>query len=117
MNMQNLALGFLAATAVGGGAWVFIYPLMSGERQAAARREQVAKPEPAARRARNKGQKSRPEQVEGSLKEIEARAKETKATLSTRLMQAGLGWSTQKFWTVSAVLGMIGFAAAFVISG
>jgi tight adherence protein B len=117
MNMQNLALGFLAATAVGGLAWVFIYPMLSGERHAAARREQVAKPEPAARRADNKAQKSRREQVEGSLKEIEARAKENKATLSTRLMQAGLSWSVQKFWTISGVLGFIGMAVAFVVSG
>jgi tight adherence protein B len=117
MNVQNLAFGFLAATAVGGIAWVFIYPMLSGERQAAARREQVARPEPAQRRADNKAQKSRREQVEGSLREIEARAKENKATLSTRLMQAGLGWSTQKFWTVSAVLGVIGAIAAFVGSG
>jgi tight adherence protein B len=117
MNMQNLAFGFLAATAVGGLAWVFIYPMLSGERQALARREQVAKPEPAQRRADNKAQKTRREQVEGSLKEIEARAKENKATLSTRITQAGLSWSTQKFWTISGILGMIGFAAAFVISG
>ena len=117
MNMQNLAFGFLAATAVGGLAWVFIYPMLSGERQAAARREQGARPEPAARRADNKAQKSRREQVEGSLKELEARAKESKATLSTRLAQAGLGWTTQKFWTISGVLGFIGLAVAFVVSG
>ena len=77
MNLQTLALGFLAATAVGGVAWVFIYPLMSGERQAVARREQVAKPEPAARRADNKTQRTRREQVEGSLKEVEDRAKKS----------------------------------------
>jgi tight adherence protein B len=117
MNMQNLALGFLAATAVGGLAWVFIYPMLSGERQAAARRDQVAKPEPAARRADNKAQKSRREQVEGSLREIEARAKENKVTLSSRLAQAGLSWTTQKFWMISGVLGIIGFAVAFVVSG
>lgn len=118
MNMQNLAFGFLAATAVGGLAWVFIYPMLSGERQAAARRDLVAKPEPAARRADNKAQKSRREQVEGSLKELEARARENnKATLSTRLTQAGLGWSTQKFWIISGVLGAIAFVAAFVGSG
>jgi tight adherence protein B len=116
MNMQHLALGFLAATAVGGIAWVFIYPMLSGERQALARREQVAKPEPAQRRADNKAQKSRREQVEGSLKELEARAKENKVTLSTRLMQAGLGWTTQKFWTISGVLGVVAFAVAFVVS-
>jgi tight adherence protein B len=117
MNMQNLALGFLAATTVGGLAWVFVYPMLSGERHAAARREQVAKPEPAARRADNKAQKSRREQVEGSLREIEARAKENKATLSTRLMQAGLDWSVQKFWIISGVLGFFGLAVAFVVSG
>jgi len=116
MNMQHLALGFLAATAVGGIAWVFVYPLLSGERQALARREQVAKPEPAQRRADNKAQKSRREQVEGSLKELEARAKENKVTLSTRLMQAGLGWTTQKFWMISGVLGIAAFAVAFLAS-
>jgi tight adherence protein B len=115
--MQNLAFGFLAATAVGGLAWVFIYPMLSGERHAAARREQIAKPEPAARRADNKTQKSRREQVEGSLKEIEARARENKVTLSSRLMQAGLGWTTQKFWIFSGVLGLIGAVVAFVVSG
>src|SRR4029450_7211584 len=124
MNMQNLALGFLAATAVGGLAWVFIYPMLSGERHAAARRAQVARPEaqaarpaPAAPRADNNTQRSRREQVEGSLKEIEARAKENKARLSTRLMQAGLSWSGQQFWTISGVLGFIGMAVAFVVSG
>ena len=117
MNMQNLAFGFLAATAVGGLAWVFIYPMLSGERQAAVRREQVAKPEPAARRADNKAQKSRREQVEGSLKEIEARAKENKISLSGRLMQAGLGWTTQKFWIFSGVLGIVGAVVAFFVSG
>lgn len=118
MNVQNLAFGFLAATAVGGLAWVFIYPMLSGERQAAARRDQVAKPEPAQRRADNKAQKSRREQVEGSLKELEARAKENnKVSLSTRLTQAGLGWSTQKFWIFSGVLGAIAFFAAFVGTG
>ena len=38
MNMQMLALAFLAATAIGGVAWVFIYPMLSGEKQAEARR-------------------------------------------------------------------------------
>ena len=49
MNIQTLALAFLAATAIGGLAWVFLYPLLSGEKKAEARRASVAKPEPAAR--------------------------------------------------------------------
>ena len=48
MNMQALALAFLAATAIGGLAWVFLYPLLSGEKKAESRRASVAKSEPAA---------------------------------------------------------------------
>jgi tight adherence protein B len=116
--MQTLALGFLAATAVGGVAWVFVYPLLSGEKKAEARRMSVAKPEPAARRADAKNQRSRREQVEGSLKELEARrAKDAKVSLGTRLTQAGLGWSEQKFWMISGMLGLAAFAGAFLAGG
>ncbi len=79
MNMQLLALAFLAAIAIGGVAWVFIYPLISGEKQAESRRASVAKPEPAAKRQTEKTQRSRREQVEGSLKELEARRAEGRA--------------------------------------
>ena len=34
MNLQALSLAFLAATAIGGLAWVFVYPLLSGEKKA-----------------------------------------------------------------------------------
>src|SRR6201991_4106191 len=115
--MQMLALGFLAATAIGGVAWVFFYPLLSGEKKAEARRASVAKAEPVARQT-DKGQRSRREQVEGSLKEVEARRqKEKKVSLSVRLTQAGLDWTPQKFMIISGVLGLGFFAAAFLISG
>src|SRR6478736_2379000 len=100
MNIQALSLAFLAATAVGGLAWVFVYPLLSGETKAEQRRATIAKPEPAARQV-DKNQRSRREQVEGSLKELEARRKETKIPLSSRLTQAGLDWSTRKFMIAS----------------
>ena len=67
MKFQALALAFLAAAAIGGIAWVFLYPLLSGERKAENRRASIAKPEPAARRV-DKTQRSRREQVESSLK-------------------------------------------------
>src|SRR5437773_12464842 len=102
--MQALALAFLATTTVGGLAWVFLYPALSGERKAELRRASVAKSEPAARQA-DKTQRSRREQAEGSLKELEARSRdEKKVPLSSRLMQAGLDWSTGKLMMVSAVL-------------
>ena len=83
MKMQALALAFLAATAIGGLAWVFLYPLLSGEKKAENRRASIAKPEPTARQV-DKTQRSRREQVEGSLKELEARRqKEKKVPLSS----------------------------------
>ena len=115
--MQMLALGFLAAAAVGGIAWVFLYPLLSGEKKAEARRTSVAKPEPTTRQT-DKTQRSRREQVEGSLKELEARRqKDKRVALSTRLTQAGLDWTEQKFWIASGVLAVVVFAAAFLAGG
>ncbi len=99
-------MAFLAATAIGGLAWVFLYPLLSGEKKAESRRASVAKAEPVAARQADKNQRSRREQVEGSLKELDARRqKEKKVSLSVRLTQAGLTWTTQKFMIMSAILG------------
>ena len=117
MNTQALALAFLAATAIGGVAWVFVYPSLSGEKKAEARRSSVARPEPAARQA-DKNQRSRREQVEGTLKELDARRqKDKKVALSTRITQAGLSWSTQKFWVISGVLAAVAFMLTFVAGG
>ena len=118
MNIQMLALAFLAFTAIGGLAWVFVYPSLSGERKAESRRASIARPEPATRQV-DKNQRSRREQVEGSLKELEARRqKEKSVPLPIRLAQAGLGsWTPQKFWIVSGVVAVVGFVVAFTIGG
>jgi tight adherence protein B len=117
MKMQALALAFLAATGIGGLAWVFLYPMLSGERKAEHRRASVAKPEPTARNV-DKSQRSRREQVEGSLKDLEARRqKEKRLPLNVRLTQAGLDWSTQKFMVISAILGAVFFAGAMLVGG
>ncbi len=118
MKMQTLALAFLAAAAIGGLAWVFIYPLISGEKKAENRRASVAKSEPVAARAVQKDQRSRREQVEGSLKEVEARRQKDKnISLSTRLTQAGLDWTPQKFMIASGILAAICFGLAMLAGG
>jgi len=116
--MQTLALAFLAATAIGGLAWVFIYPSLSGEKKAESRRASIARSDAPARQV-EKSQRSRREQVEGTLKELDARRKKEKSVpLTTRLAQAGLGsWTTQKFWIASGVTGAVGFVLAFLIGG
>jgi tight adherence protein B len=117
VNIQMLALAFLAATALGGLAWVFLYPSLSGQNKAEARRSSVARPEPSARQA-DKTQRSRREQVEGTLKELDARRqKDKKVALSTRITQAGLSWSTQKFWIISGVLAATAFMVGFTVGG
>jgi tight adherence protein B len=116
--MQALALAFLASAAIGGIAWVFLYPLLSGERKVQSRRASVAKAEPVAARQTQKEQRSRREQVEGTLKEVEARrAKDSKVSLSTRLTQAGLDWEPRKFMIVSGILAVVAFAAAMLAGG
>jgi tight adherence protein B len=117
MKMQALALAFLAAAAIGGLAWVFIYPLLSGEKKAENRRASVAKPDVPARQA-EKTQRSRREQVEGSLKEVEARSKKnSRIPLASRLTQAGLDWAPQKFMIISGILGAVCFVAALMFGG
>ena len=118
MSMQTLALAFMAATAIGGLAWVFIYPLLSGEKKAESRRASIARSEPAAARQADKSQRSRREQVEGSLKELDARRKKEKSIpLGVRIAQAGLTWTEQKFWTISGIFAVVGFVAAYVVGG
>src|SRR5579863_1196729 len=117
MKMETLAVAFLAAAAIGGVAWVFLYPLLSGEKKAESRRASVAKAEPVAARQAQRDQRSRREQVEGSLKEVEARRKDKKVTLTSRLTQAGLDWQPRKFMIVSAILGAVGFAVAMFAGG
>jgi tight adherence protein B len=118
MNMQVLALAFLATAAVGGIAWVFLYPILSGERKAEGRRASIARAEAPATKQAEKSLRSRREQVETSLKDLEARRQQEKSVpLSVRLSQAGLDWTPQKFWIVSAVMGGVLFVVAMLVSG
>src|SRR3979411_2348537 len=110
MKIQALSLAFIAATAAGVLAGVFVYPFWSGQKKADDRRASVAKLEPGARQI-DKNQRSRREQVESSLKDLETRRqKETRLPLSGRLPQAVLDWSPQKFVIISVMLGLMAFA-------
>jgi tight adherence protein B len=104
--MQSLAMFFLASVAVGGLAWVFLYPILSGERQTEKRVATVAKATPAARTPRGQP-RSRRDQVEATLKDFEERHKKSKnPALSVRIAQAGLKWSKQQFLIISAAVGL-----------
>ena len=112
--MQALAMAFLAAVAVGGVAWVFIYPILSGERKAEQRMASVAKTVPAARVSRGQ-QRSRRDTVEATLKEFEERNKKSRnRPIAVRIAQAGLKWSKRQFLLLSIAIGVVMFLAGFV---
>jgi tight adherence protein B len=119
LPMQQLALFFLAAAAVGGVAWVFIYPLLSGERDAERRMQSVAKPgRVGAKVVARATPKVRRDQVEETLKELEARSKKRRSPpLAVRIEQAGLTLSKQYFMIGSGVLGVVVFAAVMAVGG
>jgi tight adherence protein B len=113
MNVYVLFL--LVAVAIGGVVWVFVYPILSGERKAERRMASVARAEPMAQRPARAAQKSRREQVEGTLKQLEARKKTAKRVpLSVRLARAGLKWSPRRFMVVSGIFGFAVFTMAML---
>jgi tight adherence protein B len=114
--MQSLALAFLVTVAIGGLGWVFVYPILSGERRVERRRESVSRTVPA-RRDTRVGGKQRRDQIEETLKEIETRHKANKRpSLAVRISQAGLTWSKQRFFLMAALLGFGAFIG-FLFTG
>ena len=113
--MQPLALAFLVAVSIGGLLWVFVYPSLSGEKRVEQRRESVSRVQPA-RTTRVAGGKSRRDQVEETLKEMEERHKKSKSPpLATRISQAGLTWSKQRFMIISVCLGVGAFLVSMIV--
>ena len=105
--MEIIAVFFLVTVAIGGVVYVFLYPLLSGERKAEQRMQSVTKTEPLARVSRGP-QKSRRDLVESSLKDFDERHKKSKRVpISVRIMRAGLSWSKRKFIIISAFIGLI----------
>lgn len=116
LDTETLAVFFLVTMATAGIAWVFLFPILSGERQADQRLETVAKAQPAARKAAGMraGTKPRREQIEDTLKELEERNRKAKSIpLSVKLQRAGLKWSKQRFYVTSAAVAV--FAFLFVV--
>lgn len=105
-EINALAIFFLAAIAIGGIAYVFIYPILSGEKKTEQRVASVARAEPIARKSRGP-QKSRRDTIEHTLKEFEERNRKQKSPpLAVRITQAGLSWSKQTFFIVSGAIGV-----------
>jgi tight adherence protein B len=115
--MQTIALFFLFTVAIGGVGWVFVYPLLSGEKRIEQRKASAARSVPAAREARVTG-KPRRDQIEETLKELDAKNKVSKRVpLAVRISQAGLSWSKRQFVLIAAGLGVLGFLLFLLFTG
>jgi tight adherence protein B len=116
VTLETLAIFLLSTFCAGAIAWVLLYPYLSGEKEAEKRLQSVAKPGLANVKVSARAVKTRREQVEATLKDLEARRKKSSSPpLSIRLTQAGLTWSKQQFYIVSAVFGAFVFGAAMLL--
>ena len=119
MPLQTMVVFLLGTAGAAGLLWVFLYPFLSGERQAEKRQASVARPERASRAPSGRNApKTRREQVEESLKELELRKKQSKRpALPVRLARAGLSWSTRQFYLISATLALCAIGGGLLVGG
>jgi tight adherence protein B len=118
MDMSMAAGSFLAAVAAGCIAYVFLYPLLSGQARAEKRQKAFVRSSLERRVDRVVAGVNRREQVAQSLKDIEARGKaRNKVSLEQRIAQAGLRWTRNRFMIVSALAGAVLALLLFLITG
>ncbi|MBD3845374.1 type II secretion system F family protein [Bosea sp. SSUT16] len=108
MNTSVLAVAVLAMLAVGGVFYALFYPMLSGEKRAEKRRKEFATPVAARGMDRETQARMKRGQIAQSLKEIENRENARhKVTLENRISQAGLSWSRQKYYVISAATAVV----------
>lgn len=115
MDVSTLIVIGLAAAAAGTLFYALVYPYLSGDIKA--ERRQAALQKASSRRSdRANDPMQRRKQIVDSLKELEAKGKSKKLTMETRIAQAGLSWSRNKFYAVSAVIGLVLGGLVYVVS-
>lgn len=108
MNTSTLAVAFLVMLAVGGVVYALLYPTLSGEKRAEKRRKEFAGPTAMRAVDREAQIRAKRGQVAQSLKDIENRENaRNKITLETRIAQAGLSWTRQKYYGISAITALL----------
>jgi tight adherence protein B len=105
--------------AVGGLAYVFLYPYLSGDLRAEQRQKALIAQTTAVRATTSKNTaQDRRELVAQSLKELDQKEnKQRKVTLEMRIAQAGLDMTNTKFIVMSIVAGFLTCFFAYVITG
>jgi tight adherence protein B len=120
LDGSQIAVAVLAALSAGCVAYALIYPYLSGDIRGEKRRKAAAKPTTRRVTGADRGidALARRKQVGDSLKELEARQKErSRLSLEARIAQAGLDWSRQRFYVISAVMAVVLGLVFLVTSG
>lgn len=118
MNTSTLAVALLAMLAVGGVVYALLYPTLSGERRAEKRRKEFAGPNMVRGIDREAPARSKRGQVAQSLKDIENRENaRNKISLEQRIAQAGLTWTSKRYYGISAGLAAAAGFTLWLASG
>ena len=117
MPIQSIIVAALAMAAIAGLYFVFIDPLLSGERKGEQRQAKIAASKARAGAAQVSDAVARRKQLAESLKEIESRGKSKKIPLELKLVQAGLVWTKRKFMMASIGGALLAGLIVFVASG
>lgn len=114
----KLGIAVLAMGCAGGLAYVFLYPLLSGENDTAKRLSKLTEARGPRRVENRVDQAARRKQIEESLKEAEAKQARLskRLTIAQRLDQAGLSWSRNTFLIFSAGAALIAAAIVFTLT-
>lgn len=117
MDLHQILPPVLVMLAVGGVVYAIAYPLIAGDGEADKRKAAVGARTPAAVANRVNDVAKRRKQVADSLKELDARTRSKKLTLETKLLQAGVAWTKQKYYTISGILALVTAGLAFFGTG
>lgn len=115
MTGASIAVIFLVMVAVGGVAYVLIYPYLSGDSRGERRQKEIVVVDAGKRRTERATAATRREAVAQSLKELDKQNKSSKrVSLEARIAFAGLSWSKTRYFITCAVIGIIVAALASI---
>lgn len=118
-GMSSFVVIAMAMIAAGGVAYVFIFPLLSGDRQREKRLEAVKSTKSAAAKREAHKQRAKSRKVQDTLKDLEAKAKSgtDRPNMKQRIQRAGLTMSVRAFIIISVSFGLFVGFVVFVGSG
>jgi tight adherence protein B len=118
MALGPLLVGILFAISLGGIAFA-VMPYFTGEVRAEKRQDLlINRTEARESAAVQRTAANRREQVTKSLKELEQRQTTTKkVNLTTRIVQAGLSWTKQRYYFLSIALALVLGGLTYLVSG